>query len=144
MISKAEYENEEGLRPLDKDENNCLYMSWPMYQRFDGLYYGVPIIAIRFDKIIGQDVGTIEGRSYSRTKVSIVLKLKSGDKQTSSDIKEALSHHHSYDSSNNRFMFHVSVLDPNVFEICLNRKCHANISNWKGGPNFKQQKAQRE
>ena len=29
-----------------KVENNCLYMSWPMNQRFNGLYNGVPTIVI--------------------------------------------------------------------------------------------------
>ena len=143
LISKVECENEEGLRPLDKDENNFLYMSWPMHQRFDGLHNGVPTIAIRFEKIIGPDIGTIDGRSYSRTKVSIVMEFRSGDKETPSDIKEALSHH-SYDPATNQFTFHVSVLDPRVFEMCLNRKYLANVSIWGGGPNFNQQKAQRK
>eukprot|EP01036_Dinobryon_divergens_P029158 gene29158-38221_t len=112
LISKSECENEEGLCPLNKDENNCLYMSGPMYQRFDGLHSGVPTFAIRFGEIIGQDVGTVGGCSYSRTKVSIVMEFRPGDKQTPSDIKEALQHH-SYDPATNQFTFHVSVLDLN-------------------------------
>ena len=143
LISKAECENEEGLRQFDRDENNCLYMSWPNHQRFDGLYGGVPTFAIRFGEIIEQDVGTVRGCSYSRTKVSIVMEFRAGDKQTPSDIKDALDHY-SYNPETNQFTFHVSVLDSEKFQLCLNHKYHANVSIWQGGPNFNQQKAQRK
>ena len=104
-------------------------MSWQNHQRFDGLYGGVPTFAIRFGEIIGQDVGTVRGCSYSRTKVSIVMEFRAGDKQTPSDIEEALDHY-SYNPETNQFTFHVSVLDSEKFQLCLNHKYHVNVSIW--------------
>jgi hypothetical protein len=137
LISKVECANNKDFQQLDRDENNCLYMSWPMHQRFDGLYGGVPTIAIRFDKVLGHD------HENNRTKVSIIMEFRKGDKKTPDDIKSALGHH-SYDPVANEFTCHVSVTDPEIFKMCLSHKHAANVSIWNGGPNFNQQKAKRK
>ena len=98
-------------------------MSWPMHQRFDGLYGGVPSIAIRFREIISSDQkGNISGYDYLRTQVSVIMEFRQGDHDTPTAIKPFLSENHSYDSSSNEFKLILYVIDPNKFQMGLNRK----------------------
>eukprot|EP01038_Epipyxis_sp_PR26KG_P014138 gene14138-18970_t len=143
LISREECLADERLLPFDKDENNCLYMSWVLHQRFDGLYDGIPKIAIRFGAFVGVENGDICGHAYSRHKVSIVIEFRRNDTQEAQAIKVALGDH-SYDTALNEFTLHVLVPDSEIFSMCLTRKYVANIAIWDGGLNFNQQKAYRK
>lgn len=145
LISREECSNDdEALQcSLDKDENNCLYMSWPLHQRFDGLYDGIPKMAIRFGEYVGHENGEISGYTYSRHKVSIIIEFRKGDTQQAQEIKIALGNH-SYNIERNEFTLHVFVPNQETFAMCLNRKYNNNISIWQGGPNFNQQKVDRK
>lgn len=138
LISKQKCDSDENLKAYDNDENNCFYMSWIMHQRFDGLYSGVPSIAIRFGEVLGIHVGSIQGFAFQRTKVSIVIEFLPGDDRTPQAILPLLKEH-SYDYVRNEITLNVSVVDADKFRICLNIKYTENTAIWNGGPNFNQQ-----
>jgi len=137
LISKAECNNNEDYKDLEQNENNWLYMSWPLRQRFYGLDTGVPTFAIRFDKVLG-----VDQVNSNRTKVSVIMEFQPGDKKTSRELMPALAHQ-SYDTAANEFTFHFSVTDPVLFEMCLNHKHHTNVSVWNGGSKLNEQNTQR-
>jgi hypothetical protein len=118
-------------------------MSWPMRQRFDGLYSGIPTVAIRYGGFISLETLTVAEKSYTRSKVSIILEFRRGDTSTPSAIKVALGDNE-YDSVRNEFKLHVFVSDHEIFQLCLTRKYETNIAIWRGGPNFNEQKQERQ
>lgn len=142
LISKQKCDANADLNEYNDDENNFLFMSWAMHQRFDGLYSGIPTIAIRYGELLEKHEGSIADHPFSRTKVSVVIEFRKGDKQTAADIKPILKEH-LYDSAKNEFTLCVSVVDPDKFKICLDIKYLDNTTVWSGGPNFNDQKAER-
>jgi hypothetical protein len=143
LISSERITVDESLKDYETDENKFLYMSWPMHQRFDGIYDGIPKIAIRFESVVGPDIGTLNGHEYNRTKVSIVIECRHNDTRTAAAIQQFLKQH-TTNNSKTQFIMFVSVLDPDKFKFCLETKYNETTAIWNGGPNLNEQKALRQ
>lgn len=88
----------------------------------------------RFGEVLGPD------NDNNRSKVSVIMEFRNGDKKTLAEIMPSLRHY-TNDNTFNEFTFHLSVIDHVLFKICM--ICDSNVFIWKGAPNFNEQKFKR-
>lgn len=115
----------------EHNDNNFLFLSWPLHQRFDGMVtmgrHEVPQIAIGYERVLAEneDVGK-PGYPVVRTKVEITI--ESYDEQILSDVGATLKA--SSRREGTKLYTFVHVADPVGFSICVLTRYHETKELW--------------
>jgi hypothetical protein len=113
------------------NENNVLFLSWPLHLRFDGMVtmgrHEVPQIAIGFSRVLveSEDVGG-EGYPLMRSKVEITI--ESPDLQVLSDVERTLKPGSRREGA--KLYTFVHVQDHESFSICLMTRYEETLKLW--------------